>query len=472
MDTSRGGRIVSPLAVALLAVLCTGPSIAAEKQAPAQADESAPAAAAAEPLDEFLEQSKQPFPWLAWGTDLRLREVYFNNAVIPSKRAANHERHFERYRWRIWSTVTPPDVSDVEFNWRIVYEPRPVHKPEPLQDWIMDDILFDRLNLKLKRAGGLPLTVTAGRQDLTDLGNRWLIFEGTPLDGSRTVYFDAFRFTYEAEPIDTTFDVIWVDQDARGEHWFDALRDRDTRLAESDERALIAYARNRSLDKTQLDGYFIFKREEPDFADGNRSHLYTFGARAKGDLAKHWGYDLEFALQYGEKNAADVRAGGFQGELAYHLRDSHRNQFRIVYEYLSGDDPGTDENEAFDTLWGRFALWSELLFYTYIPETRAGDYTNLHRLMFGHTCHPTDKIELRTDYHLLFADENAAAANPAIYSTGGYFRGQLLALWLKYRFNKHVSGHLVTEFFFPGNFYENFANDPACFLRYQLEFTW
>ncbi|HUU90425.1 MAG TPA: hypothetical protein VM238_04360, partial [Phycisphaerae bacterium] len=117
-------------------------------------------------------------------------------------------------------------------------------------------------------------------------------------------------------------------------------------------------------------------------------------------------------------------------------------------------------------------LWSELLFYTYIPETRAGDYTNLHRLTFGHRCKPSEKVELRTEYHLLFADENAATANPAIYSSGGYFRGQLLAWWLYYRFNKHVSGHLVTEFFFPGNFYENFANDAACFLRYQLEFTW
>ncbi len=42
--------------------------------------------------------------------------------------------------------------------------------------------------------GGMPLTATVGRQDIIE-GVGWLVMDGTPLDGSRTVYFDAARFT-------------------------------------------------------------------------------------------------------------------------------------------------------------------------------------------------------------------------------------------------------------------------------------
>jgi len=44
---------------------------------------------------------------------------------------------------------------------------------------------------------------------------------------------------------------------------------------------------------------------------------------------------------------------------------------------------------------------------------------------------------------------------------------------LKYKFNKHVSGHLLAELFFPGDFYNQKTRDEvAGFLRYQLMFTW
>ena len=43
---------------------------------------------------------------------------------------------------------------------------------------------------------------------------------------------------------------------------------------------------------------------------------------------------------------------------------------------------------------------------------------------------------------------------------------------LKYRYNEHVSGHLVAEVFLPGDYYDRTRNDVAVFLRYQVVFSW
>jgi hypothetical protein len=455
----------------------TAPAADAKPAADATAEAKPAAAPAADcdrqgmaGVDKWMAEAAKPVPWLSWGTDLRLRTIYQANNIVTSKDAANNERHWQRYRWRIWSTVTPPFAKDVDFNFRIVYEPRYFHKPDNTE-WAQDDIIFDALNLKFRNIGGSGLTFTAGRQDII-LGNGWLVLDGTPLDGSRTIYFDAFRFTYDAKPVNTQFDLIYLDTDGSGDHWFEPLRDQNTNIAEQDERGLIFYAQNKSIKNVQIDGYYMYKRDMQETFN-RPAHLHTFGSRAAANLTDHWQARAEFALQYGQRMNADVRAGAFNSRLAYQFKDKMASELRAGYEFLSGDDPGTDEYEAFDLLWGRWPQWSELYIYTVATERgRPADVSNLHRLGFGHTFKPCEPIEVCTDYHLLFANENAATANRVLFSDGGYFRGQLLTSVMRYKFNKHVSGHVIGEFFFPGNFYENAANDPAVFLRYELTFTW
>ena len=84
------------------------------------------------------------------------------------------------------------------------------------------------------------------------------------------------------------------------------------------------------------------------------------------------------------------------------------------YEYLSGDDPSTDTNEAFDPLWARWPQWSENYVYTYAMETRIAETTNLHRVYGGWEFNPTKKTEICTFYNLLFADENTRKDSPTL----------------------------------------------------------
>jgi len=161
---------------------------------------------------------------------------------------------------------------------------------------------------------------------------------------------------------------------------------------------------------------------------------------------------------------------GFNSRLTYFFKDKWNSQLRVGYEFLSGDDPDSETDEGWDPLWARWPQWSELYVYTYARETRIAEVNNLHHLGFGWTFEPNNKLEVCTDYHLLFCDENSSRGR-AGFSDNGVFRGQLLTALLRYKVNKHISTHLLGEFSFPGDFYSNASNDPAAFLRAQVVFA-
>jgi len=51
-----------------------------------------------------------------------MREVWGRDFTTLNDSVAGQERHQELYRPRLWTTITP--VENIEFNARVVYEPR------------------------------------------------------------------------------------------------------------------------------------------------------------------------------------------------------------------------------------------------------------------------------------------------------------------------------------------------------------
>jgi hypothetical protein len=449
---------------------------------PGEAPATQPAAATqpappVDPLQAAIAKVKNPFPWFNWGTDYRLRNEYLNNVFLLDNNAAIRDYNWLRHRLRWWSTVSLEDFLD--FNTRIVWEGRNNCEPTEAQNWDDGEVLFDLLNFTLKKPAGLPFTVVGGRQEIS-LGDRWLVFEGTPGDGSRTIYFDAIRVTTSLDDIQTKIDTIYIEQDAEGENWVPMIKTRDENfltgapgqryITEQDERGAIVWVENKSIEATEIDGYFIYKNDKRAAPTGFNSDLYTFGTRALHDLDEHWKVKGEIAGQFGHKNDSNVCALGSLNRLAYYFNDPHKNWLRLDYEYMSGDRPGTGTYEGFDPLWGRWPRFSELYIYTNAAETRMSDPSNMHRVALGHSVAITPKIEMLTDYHLLFADQNTFR-DRAMFSDSGRFRGQLITWWLKYVITPQLSGHLVAEFFFPGDYYANTNNDPATFLRAEFVFA-
>jgi hypothetical protein len=436
----------------------------------AYAQTTQPADSETNSIDETVDAVKNPTPWMSWGADLRLREVYIGNGITFDKDAAGHEIHWQRQRARWWTTLSPHESLDL--NVRIAWEGKHFDRPIARENWAPTSTVFDRLNFKLdfNELCDIPVTVQAGRQELI-LGERWLVFEGGPLDGSSTIYFDAVRFTTELEQIDTKVDLIYLEQDAEQDNWFNPLRDRDRFITEQDETGAIAWITNKSIPKTQLDGYFIYKKNRRALANGDNGEIYTFGGMATHDLTDRIKLQGDLAGQFGRKNGVNHCALGTLNRVTYALQDKWKSSLRLDYEYLSGDDPGTGENEAFDLLWGRWPRFSELWIYSIIGENgRIADMTNMHRLGFGWTGFPTDKMQLSADYHLLFSDENTYRRQSG-FSENGAFRGQLLTAIMRYKFNRFMAGHLVGEVFFPGDYYSAERNDPGAFVRAELTFS-
>ena len=433
------------------------------------------------------EQTSGP---LTWGADLRLRQIWIDNVGLDAD-SATGDRTFQRYRGRLWGSYALGD--QLKASARLMWEGRHYQDPArsnmpTLENWYSGGVLFDQLTIDLKQIGGTPLSLKLGRQDIV-LGNGWLVLDGTPLDGSRTIYLDAARATYTLESLGTTLDLIYIDQSADTGRFPQSLNGDVEDQTEQHETGVILYGRNKSLiEGTDLDGYFIYKHNEPNltprnirvnngapFASGSDSgDIYAAGVRADSKLTPNWSLRAETAYEWGTRNDRDLSAFGLNSRLTYSFNDPLKNQVHADFEYLSGDDPDNADDQAFDPLWGRWPQWSELMIYQWPLETRVGEATNLKRFNVGWIAqvHPT--TQLLVDYHALWADEQSTrtAAQMVNLSGDGDFRGHLFTAWLKSKFNQHVSGHLVAEYLMPGDYYADNRQNDSFFVRAEVVLAW
>jgi hypothetical protein len=158
--------------------------------------------------------------------------------------------------------------------------------------------------------------------------------------------------------------------------------------------------------------------------------------------------------------------------LSYLFKDKLNNAVSFAYEFLSGDDPDTQDDEMFDVLWGRWPRWSELYnIYSYVPETRVGQTANVQRFGPGWSLTPLKNLDVILNYNALFAQQEVPtrATIPTAFTQNGNFRGHYLQSVVKYKFSKHMSGHLWAEFVFPGDYYV--SDQVMTFLRGEVMMT-
>ncbi len=415
---------------------------------------------------DWMEQVKNPAPGFTWGADERLRLEYFNNAVTLNQQARGHEVDFFRYRTRIWASYAANE--NLSFNARLEWEGRHYQNPNPpTPEWYDGQALFDILNFKLT-VPQLATTLTVGRQEII-LGDGWLVLEGTPLDGSTTIFFDAIRSTTDLKDLKTTVDLIYIQQYSSPDRWLPTLGDSDIPLIENDERGAVAYVTNKSIPNVELSPYFIYKHDHAVLGNGDNAELYTVGARVVDAFTDNLSGKIEGAYQFGDKNGERMSAWGLNGRIGYAFNDAMKNELRLNFEYLSGDNPNSAQNEQFDPLWGRWPQWSELFVYTDIRETRVAQTTNLIRIGPEYVVKPLPQVELDLRYNALFANENIA--DSSFINDNGYFRGHLFSAILRYKLNQHLSAHLWTEYLVPGDYYQDANRDNAVYFRAELFLT-
>jgi hypothetical protein len=167
---------------------------------------------------------------------------------------------------------------------------------ETVEHFNADEALFDWFNVQFRNLAGQPLTATVGRQDIM-FGVGWLVLDGSPLDGSRTIgAFDAARFTYEWAEASTKVDMIYANNSPESDRWLKPINDQERGLMESKEQAGILYLTNTSLLRPmQLEGFFIYKQDKPldhvlsnyPYIWSQRGETYTFGGALAGTRGDH-----------------------------------------------------------------------------------------------------------------------------------------------------------------------------------------
>ena len=480
----------------IMLIAATAVMVALACPVPAQADENKEEVGeeVAERTIEFCgicEPKKhvtQILPWVKVGADHRARWTYIKNWRLQKHKIApgepGNELNFQRYRTRVWAKITPMGTAleNVDVNVRVVNEFRNVIKPDGgFGDWDrdfdLDETLIDQLNITVNQPMDQPVKLVIGRQDIR-LGDGWLVFEGTPLDGSRTIFFDAIRGTIDLKEHKSTVDIIYINQNQDADSRLGMIDDKERPLTNQDEVGAIFYLVNKQFEHTQIDAYFIYKhnsRESAPVPAGGTTDadIYTVGVRLAGDITDDTSYRVEVAPQFGEKERENLNSLGVNSRLMHKLQDAIQSTVFFDYEYRSGDD---DPNGHFDILWGRYPQWSEIFNgYADAVEGPPAMSTNLHRFGPGLVCSPMDEMTLTALYQILMGDRNLPA--PGLLSDNGHLRGQLLAAIVKHNLVKHgdvvhVKHHFLGELFFPGNFYSHDRNDPAAFARYEILFSW
>jgi hypothetical protein len=468
------------------------------------------------PTEQTIQDIKNPTSWLSWGGDLRARNEYYNNAATLTSdpklnsAAALHSQDYFRFRGRIWTSLKP--VDDLSFNARLAAEPREWMEPTPVATYRGQSIgksgfeprygIVDNLNVRWQTPFDAPLNITVGRQDIT-MGDGWLVLDGTPSEGSWTVFLDAARVTLDLKEQHTTVDVIGIVQSARPDEWLPTLGPSTQAgspnhyiLTEQNEKGAILWVANKSLSAANVDGYFIYKGDTrvnstKTFAAGDNADIYTVGARFSGLVQEHLKYSAEGAYQWGNKQdpalnqsgnnkllSSDAQstsyrhlsAFGVNSKLTYLFKDPLNNQLAFAYEYLTGDDNATGSDEMFDVLWGRTPRWSEIYAVGVAAESRGSQMANYHRFGPSWSFTPAKNLDFSATYYALFTDQDVPTRTKAPKSfAGGDFRGQLAQTVLRYKFSSHLSGHLWGEMFFPGDFYT--SHQTATFLRAELMLT-
>ena len=392
----------------------------------------------------------------------RFRFVSWDNAIDLddySKTPFTFTRHrtSAQLQW-----ITP---WNVEFVAKLTNEFRVYLSPNtiPLD---MNEIFVDNLYVKWKHAGFSNLTLTIGRQNIM-LGEGFVVMDGQPLTGSRSIYFNAARFDLAIASNQTL--TGFISQVPEYDTILPIINKFGQRLEEQEHMGLGLYYTGK-FKKAQLEGYYVYKRTYFNENIPVESKISTVGSRIIARFCSRTSLTAEGAYQFGYYGSGKRSAFGGHFHLDYKIPESIPvlSAFTVGGILLTGDDPNTPQLEEWDPVFSRWPKWSESYIYTLIRERGVAKWSNLRSMYLSLLATFGEDVNLKLSYFKLCALQYPIS-DPTFNFPGGNGkdRGHLLIGRLSIKINKYLSSHFVWEYFKPGNFYFDGA-DSYHWLRYEL----
>ncbi len=404
------------------------------------------------------------------GADLRIRQELMENVpglpngglvTTPRSKVKDHIR----FRPRIWGEISG-DAGETWGKWRIFTRLTDefrwnIEPPNRTTAW-PGEVIIDNLYLEGKGIYDGLIDLKLGRQDLYGYcGLDHVFVDGTPGDGSRTIYTDMASVRFNVDD-DSTFDVF-------GLYNLDSAYDMRLGLAETRLSSLAArfpdgsgrqddfgYGAIWGSKLAKWFRYQLFAMQKQMLHTGKyRNHTELVGTKLMPQWNEEWSSSFEAMSQLNREwsGYADVRWKS--------SRNGVKPFAKLGYHFMSG---------AWDPMWARAVNDSEMFLYG--THNGVAWWSNMHYVK------TTAGLEFGKKHCLTgSAGPIFAAERDRVGGGDGSFKGFLSQL--KYEFPIYLAdrekggrfevfGHALVEFFNPGDYYA--TEKPAYFFRWQLEF--
>ena len=407
------------------------------------------------------------------GADLRIRQEIMDHVPgLPNGgfgafrfRESGYRNHI-RFRPRVWAELRG-DAGEAGA-WllygRIADEFRWNYRPKNRTTSWPGEIILD--NLYLEGVGVFDgfLDLKLGRQNLYGLcGLDRILVDGTPGDGSRTLYTDmaSVRFhVTESSTLDFfglyNFDSTEDFRIGDDRHRLSSLSSRfpDGSGNQDDWGAGVVWGQT-PVEDLEYQVFAITKRLRESQPPQSRRHTDLFGVRVKPRLTGTLKSDFDVMYQAGGEWSA------FAGFNWTSDREGWKPSLWLDYRYMSG---------KWDPMWGRDAIESEM--YLYGSHNGVGWWSNQHylKLAAGVEFAPRHKLVFSTG-PVFAAEKDGAGGGSGAFKglvTRALYTFPLLTPDKEKGERFEIYGHFIGEVFNPGDYYD--TDKPAYFVRWQIDF--
>lgn len=329
-------------------------------------------------------------PLFAWGGDNRTRYEFMDNWPRGNVVTTSYDEYL-RFRTRLWGEFRPAD--ELLLRLRVGNEFRS-YRNSPAnnnRNKFPDELYVDNLFAQWRQDGwGLKI----GRQEYLK-GSYRILGDGTPGDGSRTIFFDAVVLTLDygrKSTVDVFVtwnhyrDDLTVGGTALGVYDMTFMRRGDP-YSKMDEGGAGVYAEHRELDNLPIDLYWIWKKETSFHGGAERfpgRDFHTVGLRLLPKFNDWLSGELEAAFQFGQVDSQaardeqkafasrDIAAGMAYAALVAKAADvTWTPSLRLAALYMSGDKDsyyGTTDGSTetdWNPVWGRLPPAGDIPIYMY-----------------------------------------------------------------------------------------------------------
>ena len=399
-----------------------------------------------------------------YGFEQRVRNENWNN-LFDYNDNLDDQRAQIRWRTRIW--MKAPLGSDIDINVGLTQETNQIFiKRAP---WRFDEAIFETANIEIKKLFTKGLSLKVGRQNLIK-NEGFLFLEGSPGDGSRTIYTNAAVLGYTWKK--SKLEAIGI-LNPRTDRMLPRIHDRHKSILDWDQSSLGLYYTDNNLKRTSLESYYFYTKETDDHRSPANyqfrpdRHVHTAGGRVVQRLDHGWSLTGEMAGQWGAYHGGGiVRGWGGYGYVKRTFGPKSQHYMQGGYWGMSGDDPSTPKtDEGWDPLYSRWPKWSELYIYSQFRELAPSFWSNtgMWHAELGYA--PVKPIGLRLSYFKMDSYHPFVKGDPRTFGTGT-FRGHMPQIRGDFTINKQLSGHVLYEHIATGDFYS--YRSHAYFLRFEM----